>query len=423
MGKSSLFNLMIMRRLSIVEDQHGVTRDRLESPCKLAEGHDIRLVDTGGMGFTSTKADYGTQVEKALEEAEVLVLVASAREGVTGDDTRIASKLRKLGKPVVLCVNKADTQGLAQDVAEFYSLGLGDPIAMSVHENKGVRELKELLQSMTRKVGAVATEKHPRIVLVGRRNAGKSTLLNSLAGENRVIVSDRPGTTRDFVEVLVERGGKPFVCVDTAGVKHKNFEDSVEYFSMARTQRAIRESDAAILLMDATQKISLIDKKLSGLLQKESKPTLVVVNKWDLAPKGLKTGEYLKYLESQLKGLAFAPVVFISALRSERTRAMIRTMFDLIRQGQSRIGTGELNRLLQRLIAQRTPPRRSGRQLKLSYATQIAVSPPTFVFKVNDPTLATKSYRRYVENALREALGASEIPLRMLYRGRPNADD
>jgi len=420
-GKSSLFNQLIKRRLSIVDNREGVTRDRLEAHVELAEGHAIRLLDTGGMGLQhedTKKFELNDQIDAAVENADVFIFVCDIRAGVSSMDKQIAERLRQSKKPILLLVNKADTPDLEMSSIDFWELGLEEPIAYSVNEAKGRKDLIERLIDLTPKVAMQDDSELPRVALLGKRNSGKSTLLNLMSKEQRVIVSNIPGTTRDFVEVRIDHYSHPFIAVDTAGMKKGNYEDPVDFFSIKRTETALRECQAAILMIDATDKLTGIDKKLAEVLRRFAKPTLVAVNKWDLVPSDVKSGDYMEYIDKQMTGIPYAPVAFVSALKGDNIRQMIKTLFDLIDQGSKRLGTGQLNRLLDELTSKKSPPSRGGRQAKFFYVTQTSVCPPTFVFMCNDGRLVSKSYQRYIENFFRKSLNIPEIPLKFVFRGK-----
>lgn len=425
-GKSSLFNQLVGRRLAIVEDKPGVTRDRLEVEVELDDGHAILLTDTGGMGLKhedATTFDLETPINEAIQSADVFIIVVDARAGLVDADERAVRRVRGLGKPMILLANKADTPDLVGDVHGFWSLGIGEPVAYSVNEKWGLADLRRALIDLTPRVPVTLEPSLPRVAILGKRNSGKSTLLNFLSRESRVIVSDVAGTTRDFVECRIEAYGKSFVAIDTAGLKRPNWDDTVDFFSNKRSERILRECDAVIMMLDGTQKVTGVDKKLAAGLRDLAKPVMICVNKWDLAPTEVRTGDFMEYLDQQMPGISYAPVAFISALMGDHVKRMIQTLFEIVDQGRRRLNTAELNRVVEEAVARRTPPSTGSRQAKILYASQVGVSPPTFVFKVNDGRLVTKTYRRYLENQLREAMQTPEIPLKLSFQGRSRPGD
>jgi GTP-binding protein len=377
------------------------------------------------MGFDSEDAlacSRNKVIESAFQKADLFIFLVDVRMGLLEGDMAVAQKIRESGKPVLLLCNKADTAKLEAQIHDFWQLGLGEPRPYSVNEKKGLAGLKEELMRLTERVEGSFLSTLPKIALVGKRNSGKSTLLNLLSRQERVIVSDLPGTTKDYVSARIDHYGKSFLAIDTAGLKHDNWEDTVDFFSIKRTERMLRDSDAIIFLLDAERKISAVDKKLSSLLRHQAKPVVIAVNKWDALPEKIKGEQFLEYLEKELSGLFFAPVVFISALQEENIRPLIRTLFDILDQARLRISTGELNRVLEKALAKKSPPRRGGQQAKFLFVSQVSVQPPTFVFKVNESFLVDKNYRRYLENSFREAFNMQEIPLKFIFKSREKKD-
>ncbi len=426
-GKSTLLNRLCGSRVSIVEPTEGVTRDRIGVRAELRGDHarvPVELIDTGGIGIVD-RHDLGPHVEEqvraALLAADLVLFLVDVRSGVTPLDEEVARRLRGFEKPVVLIANKAEGERLLWDVQQFRRLGLGDePIAISAQNGDGVGDLVELL---IEKLPPGATElENPepslRLAVVGRRNAGKSTLVNALAREERMIVSEIPGTTRDAVDVVFERDGETLVVIDTAGVRKKSkFEDAIEFFSDARSHRAVRRADVVILLFDAGEPISGLEKRLARYAVDHHKPILLGANKWDLYRERMTLEALADYLAKELPGLAFAPLVALSAATGwnvDRTLAVAR---DLHRQAQLRVGTGELNRVLERALEARGPSSR-GHRVRIQYATQAERTPPTFVLFVNDKSLIGKDYLRYLENRLRAELPIKEVPLRIVLRDR-----
>ena len=419
-GKSTLFNRLVGRRMAVVERTPGVTRDVVTAVVDW-EGRAVELADTGGL-LDGVPADALLRrsvemVHLAMEEADVVLFVVDAVEGLHPLDETLCAKLRASKTPVVLVANKADNPALEREVGEFHRLGLGEPLPVSAVHGAGCGELREKVAEMLPEGGGF--EEPPlRIAMVGKRNAGKSTLLNALAGAERVLVDERPGTTRDAVEVVVGRGRRRLVLVDTAGVRRKGrMEDSVELFSAMRTESAIGRAGVVLLLVDAALPVSRVDKRLARLVVASVKPVVLVVNKWDLAEGRASVRDYGRYLRAMLPGLSFAPLVFVSALRRWNLDGMMKVADDLWRQSHYRCGTGRLNRLISEAVRRRQPPRVSVRkQPKIYYATQPGVAPPTILLFVNEPSWFDKLYLRYIENFLRDRLPFAEIPLRLQLR-------
>lgn len=422
-GKSSYFNAVVGRRVAIVEPTPGVTRDRVSADIDCG-GRVVQLMDTGGIGVVdemALDADIENQIDLALHLADVVIFLVDGRDGVTPLDETVAEQLRKLKKPLILGANKIDHPSRENLAMEFYSLGLGDPIALSANEGLGVEEVLDAAVALLPEDAVVEPneEQLPKIALVGKRNVGKSTLLNHLAGEERVIVSDIAGTTRDAVDVTLEFEGRRFIAIDTAGVMKKGkVGSSIDFYSQARTEGAIRRADVVLFLFDPTLDISQVDKKLAMQVSDACRPCVLVVNKWDLAQDSIKTGEFMDYLADRLPGLHFAPAVFISALEELNTSGLMDVAFDIAEQAGRRVGTGELNRVLEDAFARRRPGGKHGYKAKMFFGTQVETSPPTFVVFVNDPSLYPANYQRYVENRLREAFEFSEIPIRVFLRKR-----
>jgi len=434
-GKSTLFNRLIGRSFSIVERVSGVTCDVVTALVEI--GHTLssrrkekqreattssyvyELADTGGM---LEKWDEGiprrTQelLRQAIAEADLVIFVVDGKEGPMPQDNYISDTLRKSGKQVILVANKIDNKARETLVGEFCRLGYGEPLPISSLHGRGIPDLRERIESSLPKV-AIQNLPEMRIAIIGKRNAGKSTLMNQLYGAERVIVDETPGTTRDAVEVVVQRSKKRFIAIDTAGVCAKRgIKDSVQLFSIMRTETAIKRASVVIFLIDAAVPVSRVDKKLAAIVTESKKPTVVAVNKWDLAEeRGIEPQKYVPYLRQLLVGLDFAPLVFISALNGERIDEMINVAFSLHRQAQYRVSTGRLNKLLE--IAARMKTAVSGtKRGKIYYATQVGVEPPTIVLFVNEPSLFDKQYLRFIENFLRDHLPFHEVPIRLLLR-------
>ncbi len=421
-GKSSLLNCLAKRRISIVEPTSGVTRDRVSTEIQHKDSV-FELVDTGGMGVKDVDGLTGeieAQIEVALLMANVIVFVVDVREGVTPLDSMVTERLRRLGKKIILVANKVDTPRFELQAADFHKLGFGEPLLVSAIEGFGRSELLDRIVSLlpAPHPETVFAEPVVKLAIVGKRNAGKSTLINTLARERRVIVSEVPGTTRDSVDVRFEMDGKQFLAIDTAGVRKKRqVKDSIEFYSMARAERSIRRADVVLFLIDATQKVSEVDKKLGDYVISEYKPCIIVLNKWDLA-QGVETEKFNHYISHCLPGLSFAPISFISAKNNDHVVDMVHLALELYTQVNTRVTTSELNQALEEALALHRPTRRKTKSPKIYYATQVDVSPPTFVLFVNDPRLFDSDYERYLSNQLRSKLPFSEVPLKFHFRAR-----
>jgi GTP-binding protein len=425
-GKSTLANRLCGSRISIVEPTAGVTRDRVAVPVEIRDGertHWAEVIDTGGIGIVD-RDDLGPQVEAqiqaALESADLVLFLVDAREGLTPLDQEVAKRLRGFQVPVLLVVNKAETKALEYEAEQFRTLGLRDgPWPISAQNGNGMAALCarviDLLPPDTEPDGP--PDPAMRLAVVGQRNAGKSSLINALAREERMIVAERPGTTRDSVDVWFERDGLTFVAIDTAGVRKKrSIADAIEFYSDSRSRRAVRRADVVVLLFDVTRELSGIDKDLARYAIEHHKPLILGANKWDLV-QGLGPGDFRKYIAAQLPLAAFAPVSFLSALDGNGVDETLALAQELFAQSRKRVGTGELNRSLERALAARSPSR-GGHAVRVYYATQADIAPPTFVLFVNDKKHFNKDYLRYLQNRLREELGFPEIPVRIALRMR-----
>jgi len=423
-GKSSLFNALAGRRLSIEDPMAGVTRDRLSFVLRV-DDRAIELVDTGGMGLSDTThllEDVEAQIAAALALADLVLLVVDAKEGLTPFDREAADRLRRLDLPVLVVANKVEGRGDVGGAGEANALGFGEPIPVSARERTGLTDLMaQILERLGDNV-APAEEFPPdlvRLAIMGRMNVGKSTLVNALAGESRVIVSPVPGTTRDAVDVPFERGGRRFVAIDTAGLrKDKTISDSVEFYSQARALRSLRRAGVVLLMIDSTEEVGRIDRVLAGAAQERAVPCIIVVNKWDLARDRATTEAYVEYLHKTLPGLASAPIAFISALERLNLDPLLDLAAQLHDQAGTKVGTGELNRALQRAAEKRRPKPVSGRVGKVFYGTLVATHPPTVRLFVNEPALFDDAWRRYLMHELQDLLPWSEVPLRLEFRAR-----
>ena len=423
-GKSTLFNKLSGQRLAIVEDTPGVTRDRIYAPCEWL-GKEVMLVDTGGIEPYSNDvilSQMRRQAQLAIESADVTILVTDLRSGVTATDQEVANMLLKSGKPVVLCVNKCDQIGdLPADFYEFYNLGLGDPIPVSAVHGHGTGDL---LDAAFSHIDFDQTEEYDeeviKVAIIGKPNVGKSSLVNRMAGEERVIVSDIAGTTRDATDSYLENEHGRFVLIDTAGIRRKaKVEEAIERYSVLRSYMAVDRADVCLIVIDATEGFTEQDSKVAGYAHEQGKASIVVVNKWDAVEKTDKTmDEYRKKLEEDFSFMSYVPFLFISAKTGQR----VDKLYDLIRQVNEqncrRITTGMLNDMLGYATARVQPPSDKGKRLKIYYMTQSATQPPTFVAFCNRSELFHFSYQRYLENQIRETFGLNGTPIRMVVRER-----
>ena len=422
-GKSSLLNCLAGRRISIVDPTPGVTRDRISTPVALGEKY-VELVDTGGLGIVDSD-HLGEHVENqiafAVRQADLVLFVVDAREGVTPLDQLVAQMLRKAGKNVILLANKVDELHLVSEIHEFPSLGFGEPLAVSAIHHQGIAELGErIVQMLGDAAGARPPARVMKLAVVGKRNAGKSSFINALAGEERVIVSETPGTTRDSVDVTLELDGKSFTLIDTAGFrKRKSLAGDIEFYSYHRAQRSIRRADVVAMLVDASVKVSQVDKDLAGEVASEFKPVVLVVNKWDLAQGKVAGEDYQEYFDKTFPELSFAPISLTSATQGLNVRQTIHVARQLFEQASTRVTTGQLNAAIEQILQLRGPSHPPGtKPPKIYYASQIATNPPTIVCFVNDVRSFTTNYQRFLLNQLRERTPFVEVPIRLLFRQR-----
>lgn len=423
-GKSALFNKIAGKRISIVEDTPGITRDRIYSEAEWL-GREVLLVDTGGIepanGDIILK-EMRAQADIAIETADVIIFVADVRDGVTAADMDVASMLQKSGKPIVLCCNKVDAPGNPpMALYEFYNLGLGDPIPVSSIHGMGVGDLLDATFAHLPPYEKSEDETGDiRVAILGKPNSGKSSLINKILGENRVIVSPVAGTTRDAIDSYYEKDGTNYILVDTAGIRKKSkITDQIERFSVIRALAALERSDVAVIMIDADEGVSEQDAKIAGYAHESGKATVIAVNKWDLIEKENKTlGEYKRSVMDVLSFMTYAPIVFISAKTGQR----VDKVFDLIKyvneKNNIRISTGLLNDVLIDAMSKNQPPSDKGKRLKIYYITQASTKPPTFIMFVNDQKLAHFSYVRYIENKIRETFALDGTPIRFIIRER-----
>ncbi len=424
-GKSTLFNKLVGKRMSIVDDTPGVTRDRIYSKAEWLD-KEFMLIDTGGIE-PDTKdiilSQMRTQAQLAIDKADVIVLVTDITSGVTANDSDVAAMLLKSGKPVVLCVNKVDTVGdVPPEFYEFYNLGLGEPIPVSSVHGHGTGDLLDAVSELMPK-GDREEEYSPdaiKVAVIGKPNAGKSSLINKIAGEDRMIVSDIAGTTRDAVDTVIKRDGEEYVFIDTAGIRRKSkVNEQIEKYSVLRAYMAIDRADVCVIMIDANEGFTEQDSKVAGYAHDQGKASVIAINKWDSIEKDSNTmNEFKKKLEVDFSFMSYAPFVFISALTGQR----IDKLFELINytsnQNARRIATGTLNDMLAYATARVQPPSDKGKRLKIYYMTQASAKPPTFVIFCNNKELFHYSYQRYLENQIRESFGLGGTPIRLVIRER-----
>lgn len=423
-GKSSLFNWLANVRISIVEPTPGVTRDRLSTPIELDDNCWVDLIDTGGMGVID-KDDLTEDVEKqiaiAIKEASVVLFVGDARDGVVPLDELVAKKLRLVNKPVIMVVNKCDVAKYESNAQDFRRFGYAPFLMVSAHQGRGRADLLEAIKAALPKDWddlAAPKEAELKIAIVGRRNVGKSTFINSLAEEDRVIVSEVAGTTRDSIDVRFERDGKTIVAIDTAGIRRKgSVADSIEFYSLARAERSIRRADVVLLFFDAEQTTSIVDKQLVSYIAENYKPAIFVVNKWDLLKKqGKLTGEWAEYLHKTFPALEHVPIAFTTAMDHKNVVKVLNLAQMLQKQSQSRVSTAKLNDCLRKAIEKKPPTMRHGKNPRLYYATQTDVNPPTMILFTNVHDVFSESYQRYLMKRIRNELPFKEVPVRFMWR-------
>ena len=425
-GKSSLFNKITGKRISIVEDTPGVTRDRIYFEIEYA-GRTMALIDTGGIenpeGNEILK-QMRLQAELAVEHADVIVFLTDIQSGPVAADTDIARYLMKSGKPIVLAVNKIDTIGdPPPEFYEFYSLGLGDPIAVSALHGTGANDILDKVVEYlpeSEKEEEEADDETIRVAVIGKPNAGKSSIINRLTGEERMIVSGIPGTTRDAVDTeIVNEYGK-YVFIDTAGIRRQaKIDNNIEYYSVLRANMAVERADVCLVMIDAEEGVTVQDERVAGIGHNAGKASVIVINKWDLIEKDGKTADsYIKDVYKALAYMTYAPVIFVSAKTGQRTQKLYEMINKVHESSKKRITTGMLNDILIDAMAKAQPPTDKGRRLKIYYMTQTSVTPPTFVCFCNEPELFHFSYQRYIENTLRDVFGFEGTPIKIIVKGR-----
>ena len=447
-GKSSLLNALVGKRISIVQDMPGVTRDRVSTPLQI-DGRWVELVDTGGYGFHDEQGlteHIKHQIELAMARADLVLFVVDTEQGLTSADEHVASLLRRQDIKTLLIANKADGPKADLALGDFARLGFGTPIGISALHARNLEQVSRAIEKNIDLADAPTEIPAPQMMLaiVGKRNAGKSTLVNAIAelyeeaeggGGDRVIVSEVPGTTRDSIDVRFEKEGKTLVVIDTAGVRKKRHmvTNDIEFYSFHRAQRSIRRADVVIMLIDGSEHVSEPDKKLAQYIAEQHKPVILVVNKWDKVLAGAKQQadekgttfsdellmqEFAAYLEQELRHLDYAPIMFTTAKDGRNVQKVIDLAQHLFKQANTRVGTGELNRAVKQIFTEQPPSTPRGQRVRVYYATQPEVAPPTIVLFVNDPEVVSDSYKRFMVNRFRELLPYDEVPIKLVLRGR-----
>lgn len=420
-GKSTFFNRIVGQRISIVEDTPGVTRDRLYADAEWC-GHSFTLIDTGGLEIKSEDVMWShirAQAQIAVETADVIVFMLDGKTGLTHEDYEVAAYLRKSRKPILLVVNKLDNneQHLLYD---FYELGLGEPIGISAGQAKGLGDVLDEIVKLTGKYETEEKEEALKIAVVGKPNAGKSSLVNKLLGYDRVIVSDIAGTTRDAIDTRIKIGDKEYILIDTAGIRRKrSVEEDLEQYSVMRSLGAVRRADVCLIVIDSSEELSEQDVKIAGYVHEQGKPSVVVMNKWDVVEKDTYTIEkYNRKLKEELKFMDYFIPTYVSAKTGKRVDNLIKLAERAYENASRRVSTGLLNDVLREAILTNEPPSKNGKRLKIYYVTEVSANPPTFVIFVNDDTLMHFSYRRYLENALRRSFDFEGTPIRLIIRNK-----
>lgn len=423
-GKSTLFNKLVGHRLSIVDDTPGVTRDRIYGDCEWL-GHTFLLVDTGGIEPNTTDtilSQMRAQAEVAIDTADAIIFVTDLKSGVVATDHEVASMLQKSGKPVILCVNKCDSIGEPDPAFyEFYNLGLGDPFPVSAAHGHGTGDLlDEVLKYLPDSADSEEDDDAIRVAVIGKPNAGKSSLINRICGQDRVIVSDIAGTTRDSIDTEVENENGHFVFIDTAGIRRRSrVSDSIEKYSIIRAKMAVERATVCVIMIDATEGFTEQDSKVAGIACENGKACIIAVNKWDAVEKDGKTMDtFRRELMQDFSFMSYAPIIFISAKTGQRIDRLMKLIKFVDDQNSIRISTGNLNTILAHATARVQPPTDKGRRLKIYYMTQASTRPPTFVCFVNNAELFHFSYQRYLENQIREVFGLEGTPVKFVIRER-----
>ena len=427
-GKSTLFNVLAGEMISIVKDTPGVTRDRIYADVSWLD-KEFTMIDTGGIEPDSREvilSQMREQAHIAIDTADVIVFITDVKQGLQDSDSKVADMLRRSGKPIVLVVNKVDNfDKYMADVYEFYNLGIGDPIPISAASRLGLGDMLDVVIShFPEGAGEEEEDERPRIAIVGKPNVGKSSIINKLLGENRVIVSNIAGTTRDAIDTAIKHNDKEYVFIDTAGLRRKNkIKEELERYSIIRTVTAVERADVVLMVIDATEGVTEQDAKIAGIAHERGKGVIIVVNKWDAIEKNDKTmREYENKIRQVLSYMPYAEIMYVSAMTGQRLNKLY-DMIDMVIENQTlRVATGVLNEIMTEAVAMQQPPSDKGKRLKLYYITQVAVKPPSFVIFVNDKQLMHFSYTRYLENKIREAFGFRGTSLKFFIRERKEKD-
>lgn len=427
-GKSTLFNKIVGKRIAIVEDTPGVTRDRIYADAEWLN-YKFTLIDTGGIEPESEDIiakQMRRQAELAIETANVIIFIVDGRAGITAADEEVADMLRRCKKPIVLVVNKVDHPKFEESIYDFYSLGIGTPISISAEQGLGIGDMLDEVVAGFSTMDEDEEEHSIGIAVVGRPNVGKSSLVNALLGEERTIVSNVPGTTRDAIDSPFTYGGKDYTLIDTAGIRRKRSieDETVERYSVIRSLAAIRRCDIALIVVDAERGLSEQDVRIAGYVHEEGKASVLVVNKWDTIEKDTYTVEkFKKEMLADLAFMSYVPMLFISAKTGQRVQKVMEMASFAYEQNSIRITTGKLNDIVNEAITMNDPPVNNGRRLRVYYSTQVSTCPPTFVIFVNEPDLMHFSYRRYLENYIRKSFSITATPIRLIIRKRGEKDD
>ena len=427
-GKSTLFNALAGENISIIKDTPGVTRDRIYADITWLD-HAFTLIDTGGIEPDSSDiilSQMREQAQIAIDTADVIIFLVDVRQGLQDADSKVADMLRRSHKPVILVVNKVDSfQKFMADVYEFYNLGIGDPVPVSASSRLGTGDmLDEVVKHFPEKAEAQDEDDRPKVAIVGKPNVGKSSIVNKLSGNNRVIVSDIAGTTRDAIDTDIRWNGKEYIFIDTAGLRRKNkIKEELERYSIIRTVTAVERADVVVVVIDAKEGVTEQDAKIAGIAHERGKGIIIAVNKWDAIEKNDKTiYEFTRKVRETLSFMPYAEILFISAVSGQRLPKLFETIDMVIENQTLRVQTGVLNEIVTEAVAMQQPPSDKGKRLKIFYVTQVAVKPPTFVIFVNDKELMHFSYVRYLENKIRESFGFKGTSLKFIIRERKESD-
>lgn len=426
-GKSTLFNRVVGKRIAIIEDTPGVTRDRIYGDAEWLS-HSFTVIDTGGIEPDSEEiipAQMRRQAQLAIETSHVIIFVVDGREGLTSADMEVAEMLRRSKKPIVLAVNKIDHVKYEEAAYDFYSLGIGEPITISAGQGLGVGDLLDEVVKYFPAIEADEERETISIAVVGKPNVGKSSLVNALLGQERTIVSNIPGTTRDAIDTPFTYNGKDYTLIDTAGIRRKRAvgEENVERYSVIRSLAAVRRCDVALIVVDAEQGLSEQDVRIAGYVHEEGKASVLIINKWDVIEKDTHTVEkFKKDMLTDLAFMSYVPMLFISAKTGQRVNRVMEQANAVLEESRRRISTGILNDIVGEAVTMSEPPFVKGRKLRIFYSTQASVAPPTFIIFVNDAELMHFSYRRYLENYLRKSFNINSVPIRLIIRNRNEED-